>query len=118
VLEYSRFPGFLSEDESRYIESETKYAGYIRKQGKEISKALRMDATRIPGGLDFRGIPGLTREAAERCEKLKPATLGEARKIPGMTPAAVQNIGLYLEVKRKRGGSRPPVPRETGPDDE
>ena len=118
VLEYSRFPGLLSEDESRYIESETKYAGYIRKQGKEISKALRMDATRIPGGLDFRGIPGLTREAAERCEKLKPATLGEARKIPGMTPAAVQNIGLYLEVKRKRGGSRPPVPRETRPDDE
>jgi len=118
VLEYGRFPGVLSEEESRYIESETKYAGYIRKQGKEISKALRMDATRIPGGLDFRGVPGLTREAVERCEKLKPATLGEARKIPGMTPAAVQNIGLYLEVKRKREGSRPPVPRETGPDDE
>ena len=118
VLEYGRFTGVLSEEESRYVESETKYAGYIKKQEKEISKALRMDTTRIPPGLDFRKVPGLSREAVERCEKLRPATLGEARKITGMTPAAVQNIGLYLEIRRKRGESRPPVPRETGPDDE
>jgi tRNA uridine 5-carboxymethylaminomethyl modification enzyme len=118
VLEYGRFPGVLSEEESRYVESETKYAGYIRKQEKEISKALRMDTTKIPVGLDFAHVPGLSREAVEKCEKLRPATLGEARRIPGMTPAAVQNIGLYLEIRRKRGGCRTPVPRETGPDDE
>jgi tRNA uridine 5-carboxymethylaminomethyl modification enzyme len=118
VLEYGRFPAVLNDEESRYIESETKYEGYIRKQEKEISKALRTDMMRIPGGFDFRKVPGLTREAVERCEKLKPATLGDARRIPGMTPAAVQNIGLYLEIERKRRGPAGPVSRETGRDDE
>jgi tRNA uridine 5-carboxymethylaminomethyl modification enzyme len=118
VLEYGRFSEELSGEDERYIESETKYAGYIRKQEKEISKALRMDALKIPCSFDYRQVPGLTREAVERCEKRRPATLGEARKIPGMTPAAVQNIGLYLEIGRKRRGPGVPVPRETGPDDE
>ena len=118
VLEYGRFSGVLSGEETRFLESETKYAGYIRKQEKEISKAARTDSMRIPAGFDFRQVPGLTREAVERCEKLRPATLGEAKRIPGMTPAAVQNIGLYLEISRKKGSGVTPVPRETGSDNE
>jgi tRNA uridine 5-carboxymethylaminomethyl modification enzyme len=118
MLEYGRFRGALSDEETRYLESETKYEGYIRKQEKEISKASRTDSMKIPGSFEYRQVPGLTREAVERCEKLRPSTLGEARRIPGMTPAAVQNIGLYLEIMRKKGLSKAPVPRETGPDDE
>ncbi|HSA95402.1 MAG TPA: FAD-dependent oxidoreductase, partial [Acidobacteriota bacterium] len=118
VLEYGRFPGSLSDEETRFLESETKYEGYIRKQEKEISKAARTDSMKIPGSLDYRQVPGLTREAVERCEKLKPSTIGEARRIPGLTPAAVQNIGLYLEIKRKRGLPKAPVPRGNGPDNE
>lgn len=118
MLEYGRFTGELSDEDERYIESETKYAGYIRKQEKEISRALRTDTMKIPAAFEYRQVPGLTREAVERCEKRRPATLGEARKIPGMTPAAVQNISLYLEIGRKRRGPSAPVPRETGPDDE
>lgn len=117
VLEYGRFKEKLSGEDERYIESETKYAGYIKKQEKEIAKAMRTDAMKIPAGFDYRLVPGLTREAVEKCEQRRPASLGEARKVPGITPAAVQNIGLYLEIGRKRRGPGIDVPRETAPDE-
>jgi tRNA uridine 5-carboxymethylaminomethyl modification enzyme len=117
VIKWGRFPVLLSAEEMRYIESETKYEGYIRKQGREIAKAVRTDSLRIAEGFDFGLVPGLSREAVEKLEKKRPASLGEARRIPGMTPAAVQNIGLYLEIERKKRASKPPVPRETGLED-
>jgi tRNA uridine 5-carboxymethylaminomethyl modification enzyme len=117
VIKWGRFPVALSAEEMRYIESETKYEGYIRKQEREIAKAARTDSLKIPDGFDFGRVAGLSREAVEKLEKNRPASLGEARRIPGMTPAAVQNIGLYLEIARKKRASEPPVPRETGPDD-
>ena len=113
VLEYGKFPGALSDEECRYIESEIKYEGYIKKQEREIAKSVRSDSMKIPVNVDFRKVSGLTREAIEKFEKKKPATLGEARKIPGMTPAAVQNLSLYLEIQAKRGVSRAPVSRGT-----
>jgi tRNA uridine 5-carboxymethylaminomethyl modification enzyme len=117
VLEYGRLPVDLSYEETRYIESEAKYEGYIRKQEREIAKAGKVDSMKIPRNMDFRMVSGLTREAVEKLEKTHPATLGEARKIPGLTPAAVQNIGLHLEIQRKRGARMAPVPRETEPED-
>ncbi len=118
VLEYGRFPGALSDEEARFLESETKYEGYIKKQEREIAKAVRTDSMKIPSGFDFAMVPGLTSEAREKCEKRRPSTLGEARRIPGLTPAAVQNIGLYLEISRKRAFRPAAVPRETGSGDE
>jgi len=113
VLEYGKFPGALSDEECRYIESEIKYEGYIKKQEREIAKSVRSDSMKIPVGVDFGKVSGLTREAIEKFEKKRPATLGEARKIPGMTPVAVQNLSLYLEIQTKKGVSRAPVSRET-----
>jgi len=118
VLKYGQSPPVLSYEETRYIESEAKYEGYIRKQEREIAKAGRADSMRIPGGIDFRSVSGLSREAVEKLEKMKPETLGEARKIPGMTPAAVQNLGLHLEIKAKKRARTSVVSRETEPDDE
>ena len=118
VLEYAQLPFDLSDEETRYIESEIKYEGYIRKQEREIAKAGRMDSMRIPKDTDFRKISGLTREALEKLEKQRPSTLGEARKIPGLTPAAVQNLGLHLEIMKKRSAQTAPVSRETESDDE
>ena len=118
VLEYGKFPGALSDEECRYIESEIKYEGYIKKQEREIAKSVRSDSMRIPVSVDFRKVSGLTREAIEKFERKRPATLGEARKMPGMTPAAVQNLSLYLEIQAKRGVSKAPVSRGTCPDDE
>ncbi len=118
VLEYGCLPCDLSYEETRFIESEAKYEGYIRKQEREIARAGRADSMKIPADLDFRSVSGLTREAVERLERKRPETLGEVRKIPGMTPAAVQSLGLHLEILRKRGVSAARVPRETEPGDE
>ncbi|MCX6571883.1 MAG: tRNA uridine-5-carboxymethylaminomethyl(34) synthesis enzyme MnmG [Candidatus Aminicenantes bacterium] len=113
VLEYGKFPGALSDEECRHIESETKYEGYIKKQEREIAKSVRSDSMKIPVNVDFSKVSGLTREAIEKFEEKRPATLGEARKIPGMTPAAVQNLSLYLEIQAKREVSRARVSRGT-----
>jgi tRNA uridine 5-carboxymethylaminomethyl modification enzyme len=118
VLKYRKFPEVLSGEEMRFVESEVKYEGYIRKQEKEIAKTARTDLVKIPKNADFKLVPGLTREAIEKFEKFRPETLGDARRIPGMTPAAVQNLGLFLEVQRKRAGRKAGVSRETWPEDE
>lgn len=118
VLEWGKFPFEPSCEETRTIESETKYEGYIRKQEREIAKAMRTDSMTVPGDLDFREVAGLTREAVERLEKRRPATLGQARKLPGVTPAAVQSLCLHLEIRRKKAIFLGSVPRETGRDDE
>lgn len=108
VLEYTKLPLELTAEEMRAVESEVKYEGYIRRQEKEIDRLRKMDRMKIPDGLDFWKIPGLTREAVEKLSAVKPKTLGQLSKIPGITPAAVQNISLYLEAKsrRKRGSRR------------
>ncbi len=118
VLKYGHSILELNDEETRYIESEVKYEGYIRKQEREIAKAGRSDSMKITGDLDFRAVSGLSREAVEKLEKIHPATLGEARKIPGMTPAAIQSIGLHLEIQRKKSARIAPVSRETETDDE
>lgn len=113
VLEYGKFAGALKDEDCRYIESETKYEGYIKKQEREIAKSGRSNSMKIPENVDFRKVSGLTREAVEKLEKMRPTTLGEARKIPGMTPVAVQNLGLYLEIQAKKGMPRVLVSRGT-----
>lgn len=102
VLEYKKTPLPLMDEEMRYIEAEVKYEGYLRRQEKEIAELSKMDKVRVPVGLEFRRVFGLTREAVEKLEKSKPKTLGQAKKIPGLTPAALVNLYLYLKVKKRR----------------
>jgi len=100
VIEYLRHEGMnnLSDEEKRYIEAEVKYEGYIRKQKREILKMKREERKKIPSDLDFKKIPGLSREIIEKLEKYRPRTLGEAKKISGITPAAITNISIYLRI--------------------
>jgi tRNA uridine 5-carboxymethylaminomethyl modification enzyme len=102
MLEYGRILSVLNEEEMRHIESEIKYEGYLKKQAKEISRLTKADRMRIPVDLDYGLVPGLTREVIEKLGKYKPSTLGEAKNIPGMTPAAALNLSFYLEIRRKR----------------
>jgi tRNA uridine 5-carboxymethylaminomethyl modification enzyme len=118
VLECVKSPEILSAEDMRYMESEIKYEGYIRKQEREIAASARTDLAKIPKVMDFKAVPGLTREAVEKLEKLRPATLGDARKLPGLTPAAVQNLSLYLEIRKKRAWRKADVSRGTYPQDE
>jgi tRNA uridine 5-carboxymethylaminomethyl modification enzyme len=118
MLEYGKFAGALSPEEIRHVESEVKYEGYIKKQEREIAKGMRSDSMRIPADMDYGAVPGLTRELVEKLGRSSPTTMGDARRVTGMTPAALHNVGLHLEILRKKGLRKPPVSRETGPDDE
>jgi tRNA uridine 5-carboxymethylaminomethyl modification enzyme len=129
LLDYLRRPGVelrgllegkglaevLADEDVRHIEAEVKYQGYIERQTSEISRLEKMDKMRIPAKLDFKNVPGLSREAVERLQKASPATLGEARKLSGMTPASTVTLAQYLELRKRRPALRPRnVPRGTG----
>ena len=117
VMSRVEFPVKLWPEEKRFVESEIKYEGYIRKQEKEIAKLMKLESMTIPENVDYLDIPGLTREQVEKLNKIKPRTMKEVKKISGITPAAVYNIYLYLEViRRKNLGEN--VSRGTSANDE
>jgi tRNA uridine 5-carboxymethylaminomethyl modification enzyme len=80
------------------VETEAKYAGYIAQQRKQIDRLRESDLRRIPSGFKFEGIPGLSTEAKQRLERVRPQTLGQAGRIPGITPAAVAVLDVYLSL--------------------
>ena len=80
------------------VETEVKYAGYISQQDRQIERLRMGEGRRIPAQFKFRGIPGLSREVSEKLEKVRPETLGQASRIPGVTPAAVAVLDVYLSV--------------------
>jgi tRNA uridine 5-carboxymethylaminomethyl modification enzyme len=101
VLEYAKLDLPLSEEEMRHIESEVKYEGYLIKQEKEVLRIQKSDGEKIHYPLEFKQIPGLSRETIERLEALHPKTIGEIKKVPGITPAAIVNIQIYSKLQKK-----------------
>jgi tRNA uridine 5-carboxymethylaminomethyl modification enzyme len=80
------------------IETELKYAGYISQQQRQINRMRESELRRIPSGFDFAGIPGLSTEAKQKLERVRPQTLGQAGRIPGVTPAALAVLDVYLSL--------------------
>jgi tRNA uridine 5-carboxymethylaminomethyl modification enzyme len=113
MLEYGKVPVSLTDEEIRHVESEVKYEGYLRKQEKEIARMLKIDGLRIPPGLDFKTVHGLTREAVEKMEKRTPRTIGEMKKIPGVTPADVMSVYIHLDSRGRKSRAPENVPRGT-----
>lgn len=103
VIEYIPSQMILTEEEKRFLESEIKYEGYLKKQKKEIARMAKIDNEKIPEGFAYDRVPGLTRELTEKLKKFTPRTIGEAKKIPGITPASILNlhIGINLQSKKK-----------------
>jgi tRNA uridine 5-carboxymethylaminomethyl modification enzyme len=91
----------LSEEEIRHIESEIKYEGYLKKQAKEIARIAKLDKVKIPEDMDYKKVSGLTAEVVERLENQRPGNLGEAKKISGITPAALINLHIYIKIRQK-----------------
>jgi tRNA uridine 5-carboxymethylaminomethyl modification enzyme len=83
------------------VETETKYAGYIDQQRRQIERMLGSDMRTIPEAMNFDRIPGISREVGERLTRVRPVTLGQAARIPGVTPAAVAILDVYLTVSRE-----------------
>jgi tRNA uridine 5-carboxymethylaminomethyl modification enzyme len=89
----------ISEQVGEQVEIQAKYAGYIVRQQTEIDKALRYDHLRLPDALDYNGVPGLSNEVSQKLKAQRPETLGQASRIPGMTPAAISLLLVYLKKK-------------------
>ena len=77
-------------------ETAVKYAGYLRRQEAEIARARKDERRRIPLNFPFDRVPGLSREVVQRLTQIRPDTLGQALRIPGMTPAAVAVLAAYV----------------------
>jgi len=82
------------------IETEIKYGGYIQQQERQMERMKSAERRPIPAEFGFAGIPGLSREVQDKLERVRPSTLGQAGRIPGVTPAAVAVLDCYLSLNR------------------
>jgi tRNA uridine 5-carboxymethylaminomethyl modification enzyme len=73
-----------------------KYSGYIEKQKSEIAKFRKLESKKIPDDFNYNGIPGLLLEARDKFKRIRPATVGQASRIPGVTPADISVLLIYL----------------------
>jgi tRNA uridine 5-carboxymethylaminomethyl modification enzyme len=92
----------LPEDAAQQLEVDTKYAGYIERAERRAAAARRMAHVSLPEDLDYRSLTALSAEVRERLAAARPATLGHASRLPGITPAAVSVLAAFLT---KRGGA-------------
>jgi tRNA uridine 5-carboxymethylaminomethyl modification enzyme len=83
------------------VESDVKYAGYIEREQAAVARSKREEHRLIPDAFDYDGLPGLTREAIERLSEVRPESLGQAGRIPGVTAAAVAVVGFHVEKWRR-----------------
>ena len=106
--ETANFPmrsGHLSSEirnELKSVETEIKYAGYIGQQERAIERLKKAEQRRIPEWFDYQSVSGLSREMQEKLTRVVPQTLGQASRIPGVTPAAVSLINVYIEIQARR----------------
>jgi tRNA uridine 5-carboxymethylaminomethyl modification enzyme len=89
-------------NELKSLETEIKYAGYLDQQQRAIDRLKKAEQRRIPDWFDYRAVSGLSREMQETLGKVIPQTLGQASRIPGVTPAAVSLINVYIEIQARR----------------
>jgi tRNA uridine 5-carboxymethylaminomethyl modification enzyme len=89
-------------NELKSVETEIKYAGYLDQQQRAIERLKKSEQRRIPGWFDYRAVSGLSREMQEKLGRVVPQTLGQASRIPGVTPAAVSLINVYIEIQARR----------------
>ena len=93
------------------IQSDVKYAGYMARQREMVKRTLRLEETRLPDSLDYTKIPGLSAEIVEKLTSVRPSSLGQAGRISGVTPAAVDCLEIYLHklgllrLRKRRDGA-------------
>jgi tRNA uridine 5-carboxymethylaminomethyl modification enzyme len=86
----------LGLDQAAELETEVKYEGYVRRQAEAVDRQKRLEDAVIPEALNFASVPGLSTEVRERLTKLRPTSLGQAARAPGITPAAIELLAVYL----------------------
>jgi len=89
-------------NELKAVETEIKYAGYLDQQRKSIERMKNAEHRSIPAWFDYNAVSGLSREMQEKLLRVRPATIGHASRIPGVTPAALSLINIYIEIQGRR----------------
>ena len=96
-------------NELKSVETEIKYAGYLDQQTKSIERLKRSEQRAIPDWFDYGKVSGLSREMNEKLARVRPRTLGQASRIPGVTPAAVSLINVFIEIQSRQQASKSAV---------
>jgi tRNA uridine 5-carboxymethylaminomethyl modification enzyme len=86
-------------NEVRAVETEIKFAGYLEQQKKSIARLKAAEAVAIPEWIEYGSISGLSREMRETLERVRPITIGQASRIPGVTPAALSLVHVSIRVQ-------------------
>jgi tRNA uridine 5-carboxymethylaminomethyl modification enzyme len=87
----------LSPEVREQVEIEVKYQGYIERQNRDVARVQRLEERRIPAGMDYARLSGLRSEACQKLARFRPATLGQASRIDGVTPADIAVLLIHLE---------------------
>ncbi len=97
IQSISPSPTPLSTGAGAEVEIEVKYSGYIRRQEEGVNRVRHMEEALIPNGIDYTDVQGLSNEVKEKLLTLRPRSLGQASRIPGVTPAAVSLLAIHLK---------------------
>ena len=96
----------LSKEEIIRVETDIKYEGYISRQGCEVAKFKKIEQKQIPTNLDYSRIRGISREATEKLSRIKPYSLGQAARIPGISPCDLSLVAVFMEKNARSFVSR------------
>jgi tRNA uridine 5-carboxymethylaminomethyl modification enzyme len=88
------------------IEVRAKYAGYIERQQDEIERQRRNEETLLPDDLDYLQVPGLSNEVRQKLTQTRPVTVGQAGRVPGVTPAAISILLVHLKKRTLKDRAR------------
>jgi tRNA uridine 5-carboxymethylaminomethyl modification enzyme len=89
-------------NELKSVETEIKYEGYLLQQARAIERMKKSEQRAIPGWFDYRSVSGLSHEMQEKLTHVQPQTLAQASRIPGVTPAAVSLVNVFIEIQARR----------------
>jgi tRNA uridine 5-carboxymethylaminomethyl modification enzyme len=89
-------------NELKSVETEIKYEGYLLQQQRAMERLKKSEQHSIPDWFDYGSVSGLSREMKEKLTKIRPRTIGQASRIPGVTPAAVSLVNVYIEIQARR----------------
>lgn len=92
----------VPESATEEAEIQIKYSGYVEKQEKQVKRLARLENFRIPENFDFSSLPSLSRELKEKLSRIRPRTLGQASRIPGMTPAAIGVLDVFISRRSEK----------------
>jgi tRNA uridine 5-carboxymethylaminomethyl modification enzyme len=96
----------FAREETRRVDTDFKYEGYLQQQERQIERTKRAEQRRIPDWFDYLKVSGLSREMVEKLTRVRPLTLGQAARIPGVTPAAVSLVNCFIEIFQRHAAEQ------------